>query len=137
MTTTQVPPCQLEDHKQKLRKADPPAPVPRLLDSIDPRFESSTHFSLQAVTKPDSERGSDQVKVSVLNFSNGREVKVNVHKSTTVGKVKEMYLQQIPAPSQTLQLVCNGKPLADHQTLEMLNLKGSAMFIICQRCVGG
>ncbi|KAJ8335952.1 hypothetical protein SKAU_G00392940 [Synaphobranchus kaupii] len=123
------------DRMRELAKGGRPAPVPQ---RYHPLFRGSTHATLMAVSGAESSRSSPvPVNVRVLNASDNSMVHMVLDKSDTVGKLKEMFLRERPDLSGSLQLACNGKPAAEHQTLEALHLKESALFVTFQKCVGG
>uniref|UniRef100_A0A3B3T6Y4 Ubiquitin-like domain-containing protein n=1 Tax=Paramormyrops kingsleyae TaxID=1676925 RepID=A0A3B3T6Y4_9TELE len=97
----------------------------------------STHATLKAVNEGVSlNPTTSHISVSVFDGSNGRTVKLQLLEADTVGKVKEK-LKEGPMPGLSLELACNGKPVAEHQTLRELCVLGQVTFITYQKCVGG
>ncbi|KAJ8367274.1 hypothetical protein AAFF_G00323350 [Aldrovandia affinis] len=116
-------------------KGDPPATVPQ---PFHVTFKSSTHATLQAVSGAVSPCSPPAlVRVSVFNGSDSKMVHMVLERSDTIGKLQKMYLLERPDLSGSLHLACNGKPVLEHQTLEELKLKESAMFVTYQKCIGG
>ncbi|KAJ8271255.1 hypothetical protein COCON_G00101140 [Conger conger] len=117
------------------RKRSVPLPTPCL--SQHPVFAKSTHAALQAVTRAESS-SAPPVSVTVLNGSNGKTVRMHLDRTATVQQLKKRFLQETnPGSTGDVHLACNGKPVDDHQTLGMLNLRDTAQFITFQKCVGG
>ncbi|KAI1887596.1 hypothetical protein AGOR_G00191930 [Albula goreensis] len=121
-------------------KGDPPAPVPQPFHTHHKVFQNSTHATLQAVLGAEPLCSpTAPIRVSVLNGSDGRLVRMDLKRSDTVETLKKMFLQERGTPDLTskLNLACNGKPALDHQTLAELQLNETAMFVTYQKCIGG
>lgn len=119
---------------QKPERTRSPAPTPV---PFDPTFQRSTHATLKPFKEDVSlNPTSSHLSVSILDGSSGRTVNLQLLETDTVRKVKEK-LKESPMPGLSLELACNGKPVAEHQTLGELCVLGQVTFITYHKCVGG
>ncbi|ROL46567.1 hypothetical protein DPX16_21751 [Anabarilius grahami] len=112
-------------------KADPKDTVP--VPYHEP-LEKSTHTILQ-VQGPVSPVPKC-LHVNIFNGSDGTKVPVTVRSTDTIGKLQHKALQQRPELGAIPNLVYNGKPVLQHQTLSELQVKPGATFITYQKCHG-
>ncbi|KAL2077019.1 hypothetical protein ACEWY4_026523 [Coilia grayii] len=117
-------------------RGDPPLKhvVPAV--PLHPGLERSTHVSLGVVT-PTPTPPPATIHLSVINGSNGKTTQLKLKSGDTIGKLKRKYLQLCPEMCDRLNLVCNGKPVQDQQSLAELGVKPGATFVTFQRCTGG
>ncbi|ROL46566.1 hypothetical protein DPX16_21750 [Anabarilius grahami] len=113
-------------------KGDPRDTVP--IPYHEP-LEKSTHtiLQVQGPVSPVPKR----LLVNIFNGSKGVKVPVTVRSTDTIGKLQQKALKFKPELGGCENLVYNGKPVLQHQTLSELQVKPGATFITYQKCHGG
>lgn len=77
------------------------------------------------------------IYVNIFDGSKGTSVGLKLNSGDTIGKLKQEYVKMKQGSAETLNLVYNGKPVGENQTLAELQVKHGATFVIFYRCPGG
>lgn len=77
------------------------------------------------------------IQLSVINGSIGKKVVLTLSSGDTIAKLKKEYIKLHPEMCGKLNLILNGKPVQDHQSLGELGVKSEATFQTYQLCTGG
>lgn len=104
-------------------------------DPIPEPLEKATHTVLR-VQKPVSS-GPKRFSVNIFDGSKGVKVPVTVRSIDTIGKLQQKIRKLKPDLRGCGNLVYNGKPVQQQQTLSELQVKPGATFITYQKCHGG